>query len=71
MLVSVKELFRNCEKYERKEVIVQGWIRTNRDQKEFGFINLNDGSFLENIQIVYDHTLNNFNEVKNSELAVP
>ncbi|MGI6758650.1 MAG: asparagine--tRNA ligase [Bacilli bacterium] len=64
MLVSVKELFRNCEKYEMKEVIVQGWIRTNRDQKEFGFINLNDGSFLENIQIVYDHTLNNFNEVK-------
>ena len=40
MLVSVKELFRNCEKYEMKE-IVQGWIRTNRDQKEFGFINLN------------------------------
>lgn len=46
-----------------KEVVIQGWIRTNRDQKEFGFINFNDGSTLANIQIVYDKKLENFNQV--------
>lgn len=64
MLVSVKELFRNGQQYEGKDVVVQGWIRTNRDQKKFGFISLNDGSFFENIQIVYDQTLANFDEAK-------
>src|SRR5690554_1938692 len=47
----------------KEEVVIQGWIRTNRNQKEFGFINLNDGSTLSNIQIVYDKELENFDEV--------
>lgn len=45
------------------EVTLEGWLRTNRFQKEFGFINLNDGSTLNNVQIVYDKVLNNFEEV--------
>ena len=63
MEVSVKELLTNWEKYLEKEVVVKGWIRNNRSQKEFGFINLNDGSYLDNIQIVYDSALENFNEI--------
>jgi asparaginyl-tRNA synthetase len=47
----------------KEEITIQGWIRTNRYQKEFGFINLNDGSTLANIQIVYDKDLENFSEV--------
>ena len=47
----------------KEEVLVQGWIRTNRNQKEFGFINFNDGTNLTGIQIVYDKSLDNFNDV--------
>ena len=47
----------------KEEVLVQGWIRTNRNQKEFGFINFNDGTNLAGIQIVYDKDLENFAEV--------
>lgn len=46
-----------------EEVTLEGWIRTNRSQKEFGFINLNDGSSLNNIQVVYDKKLSNFEKV--------
>ncbi len=46
-----------------QEVIVEGWVRTNRAQKEFGFIALNDGSHFDSIQIVYDQNLSNFKEV--------
>jgi asparaginyl-tRNA synthetase len=61
--VSVKELFRNFKQFDGQEVLVQGWLRTNRNQKEFGFLNLNDGSFLDSIQIVYDTKLANFSDV--------
>jgi asparaginyl-tRNA synthetase len=64
MLVSVKQLFRSTSDFANKKVTVQGWVRTNRDQKEFGFINLNDGSFFENLQVVYDPLIDNFDEVK-------
>ena len=62
--ISVKELFKQGEQYLEQEVIVEGWVRTNRDQKEFGFLNLNDGSYLENVQVVYDQSISNFEEVK-------
>ena len=56
----VKELFRNSEKYFGKEITISGWVKTVRDSKNFGFIELNDGSFFKNIQIVFDDKLNNF-----------
>ena len=62
MKVSVKKLNEIFESF-KEEVIIQGWIRTNRNQKEFGFINLNDGSTLSTLQVVYDKNLENFDEV--------
>ena len=59
----IKDLFRNKEKYAGKEIKVSGWIRTLRDSKTFGFIELNDGSFFKNLQIVFNDTLDNFKEV--------
>ena len=64
MKLSVKEIFRNYEKYVSKDVEVKGWIRTSRSSKTFGFIELNDGSFFKNIQIVYDDSLTNFKEIE-------
>ena len=61
--ISFKKLQNEFKSFENKEVLLQGWIRTNRNQKEFGFINLNDGSTVSNLQVVYDKTLNNFEDV--------
>ena len=61
----VRGLFRNRKKYADQEVAINGWIRTNRAQKSFGFLNINDGSFFENIQVVYsEENLSNFKEIQ-------
>ncbi|WP_425278661.1 asparagine--tRNA ligase [Defluviitalea saccharophila] len=59
----VKELYRKTEEYADKKVTVGGWIRTVRSSKTFGFIELNDGSFFKNVQIVFEDTLENYQEV--------
>ena len=61
--VLVKELYRNTDKYIGKEVQVSGWVRTVRDSKTFGFIELNDGSFFKNVQIVFADDLPNFADI--------
>ncbi len=61
--ILIRELYRNSEKYYSKDVQVSGWVRTVRDSKTFGFIELNDGSFFKNLQIVFDNTLENFENV--------
>lgn len=63
MKTSVNYLMKNYLKISGQEVVIEGWIRANRAQKEFGFINLNDGSHFESIQIVYDTALENFKDV--------
>ncbi len=63
MLVDVKNLYKNSDKYANAEVELKGWVKTARDSKTFGFIEFNDGSFFRNIQIVYDDTLSNFEEI--------
>ena len=45
---TIKDLYRDSEKYIGQEVEISGWVRTVRDSKTFGFIELNDGSFLNN-----------------------
>ncbi len=59
----VKELYKNTHEYIQKEVQVSGWVRTIRDSKSFGFIELNDGSFYSNVQVVFDEKLSNFAEI--------
>lgn len=59
----VRDIYRNTEEHIGKEVVVAGWIRTLRNSKNFGFIELNDGTFFKNIQIVIDAELENFEEV--------
>jgi asparaginyl-tRNA synthetase len=59
----IKQLFRETASYLNKPVEVSGWVRTIRDSKTFGFIELNDGSFYRNLQIVFDDQLPNFGEV--------
>ena len=62
-LTTVKELFKEREKYLYKEITVGGWIRSIRDSRAFGFIVLNDGTSFDTLQIVYHDTMANFAEV--------
>lgn len=61
--LEIKELYRNKEAHIGQTVKVAGWIRTSRMSKNFGFIELNDGSFFKNMQIVLDEKLENFKEI--------
>lgn len=63
MKLSMRQLSQSFTQLANQFVTVQGWIRTNRSQKEFGFISFNDGSTLATLQIVYDRSLPNFDEV--------
>lgn len=59
----VKDLYGNTENFIGKTVQISGWVKTVRDSKNFGFIELNDGSFYTNVQIVFDDTLTNFTDI--------
>ena len=61
--VTIKDLYRKTSDYIDKDVEVSGWVRTLRDSKTFGFIEVNDGSFFKNLQIVFNDTLSNFEEI--------
>lgn len=62
--VSIKNLYLNIENYIDEDVEVSGWVKTVRDSKTFGFIELNDGSFFNNLQIVFNDSLSNFEEIR-------
>ncbi|MBR2258344.1 MAG: asparagine--tRNA ligase [Blautia sp.] len=61
--VTVKEIYREREKYLDQTIRVSGWVRSVRDSKSFGFIVLHDGTFFETLQIVYHDTMANFAEI--------
>ena len=62
-LTDIRELFRNKEDYFDKKVTVGGWVRSIRDNKTFGFIVMNDGTFFEPLQVVYGDKLDNFEDI--------
>ena len=62
-LVTVKDLYRNTDKYIDQTIEVGGWVRNIRDSKTFGFIVLNDGTFFETLQVVFHDTMDNFTEI--------
>ena len=59
------DLFKNIENYIDKEIEIKGWIRNHRKQACFGFIDFSDGTCFKHIQIVYDNSLDNFDEIVN------
>ena len=62
-LISVRELFRNTAEYAGKTVTIGGWVRNRRPSKQFGFIVLNDGTYFSPVQIVYNDSISNFQEI--------
>lgn len=66
---TVRNLYRNEKEFLGKEVEISGWVRKLRDQKNFGFIEVNDGSFFKGIQVVYDTKLENFEEISHLSIS--
>ncbi len=62
-LITVRELYKNSQPYLNQTVSIGGWVRSVRGSKAFGFIVVSDGSYFEQLQIVYHDTLNNFAEI--------
>ena len=62
-LTDIRELHREKDAYIGKEITVGGWVRNNRDSKNFGFLVINDGTFFEPLQVVYGDGLANFQEI--------
>ena len=52
--VLIYDLFKNYLELKEQEVLIRGWVRTNRDQKTFGFLMVNDGTFFDSLQVVYE-----------------
>lgn len=69
MLTSVREIFNEREKFLNQEIEVEGWIRTLRSSKNFGFIEMNDGTFFKNLQIVFEEKLDNYREIEKLPLS--
>lgn len=60
---SISSLYKDFKPFLNKQITVNGWVRTIRDSKTFGFIELNDWSCLKNLQIVFEDNLPNFAEI--------
>lgn len=65
----VRDIYRNTEKYIDKTITISGWVRTLRSSKAFGFIEVNDGSFFKNVQVVFEENLENFKEISKFTIA--
>ena len=60
---SIRALYQNEALQKEGSLKVAGWVRTVRDSKTFGFIELNDGTFFKSLQIVFEDSLDNFKEI--------
>ena len=61
--MDVKELLGKVEELLDQEVVLEGWVKNHRKQKEFGFIDFSDGTCFEHVQVVYDTALDTFEEI--------
>ncbi len=66
----VAALYKNAAAYTDSEITVCGWVRTVRDMKNFAFIELNDGSSLKSLQVVFEkESLANFDEIAHQNVG--
>ena len=62
-MASIKQIYRQTDQLLNKDITLKGWVRTLRSSKNFGFIELNDGSFFKTLQVVFSDDLPNFAEI--------
>ena len=61
--ITIRKLFKNTTDHINKTISIEGWVKSLRDSKTFGFIELNDGTFFKNVQIVFNNELSNFDDI--------
>ena len=61
--MDVKELLEKIKDYIGKDVVLEGWVKNHRKQKDFGFIDFSDGTCFTHVQLVYESTLPTFEEI--------
>ena len=64
MSIDVCKLYEDVKSKIGSEVTLQGWVRNHRKQKEFGFIDFNDGTCFKSVQVVYDNKLSDFEDIQ-------
>ena len=62
--IHIKKLYQDMDSYNEQSVTICGWIRSLRDSKSFGFISINDGTYFQPVQVVFDNTLKNFDTIR-------
>ena len=62
--IHIKKLYQDMDSYNEQSVTICGWIRSLRDSKSFGFISINDGTYFQPVQVVFDNTLENFDMIR-------
>lgn len=68
--IRLKEIASNVAAFDQKSVTVAGWIKTVRDSKAFGFIELSDGSCFKNTQIVFERAnLDNYDDIAHQNVG--
>ncbi len=67
--VDLRDVFRDIPKFQGKKIKLQGWIRTNRGSNKFGFLELNDGTHFNNMQVVYEEGLSNYSQIRKFAIA--
>ena len=67
--IEIKHLNETYKDLTGTEVQICGWVRTIRDNKNFGFIEINDGSFFKNLQVVFDKSLDNYSEISHLNIG--
>lgn len=68
--IQLKQLFVSTNDYTGKEIIIRGWVRTNRSSNKFGFVEINDGSYFKSVQVVYEEAfISNFDEIAKAPIS--
>ena len=67
--MDVKELYEKIEEMLDKSVVLEGWIRNHRKQKELGFIDFYDGTCFKSCQLVYTDKLASFADIQNLHIG--
>lgn len=62
-IYELKYVHENSEQLLGKDIVLQGWIKNHRRQKEFGFIDFFDGTHFKSLQVVYDNNLKDFEKI--------
>ncbi len=68
-LITIRDLYKDPEKYIDTDIAIGGWLRNVRDSKTFGFLVVNDGTSFQTLQVVYDNSLANFAEISHQNVG--